>query len=93
MPWDALHSPGLLCFAIALGFLGLGALHMHDWRADEVSFSLQTPFLALEGTLRDIEPKELAAGNIVAAQWVVPAAFSAMALVMGMWCARNMALR
>lgn len=53
MPWDALHSHGLLCFAIALGFLGLGALHMHDWRADEVSFSLQTPFLALEGTLRD----------------------------------------
>jgi len=84
MPWGAPHGPGSLCIAVALCFLGMGALSMYDWRADEVSYRIQLPFLMLEGKLHDIEPKGPAG-----APWTMAAVFSSMAMAMGMWCTRR----
>jgi len=88
IPWGALSGPGSPCIAIALCFLGMGALSMYDWRADEVSYRIQLPFLVLEGTLQDVEPKG-PAGGADGAPWTMAAVFSSMAMAMGMWCTRR----
>ena len=92
MPWDTLRNSGSLCYAIALCLFVIAALNMYDWRADEISYSLQLPYFTLEGTLRDIEPKEFAIGDAIVAPWFLAVAFIALTVVMGMWCARHRAL-
>jgi len=88
IPWGALSGPGSPCIAIALCFLGMGAPGMHGWRADEVSYRIQLPFLVLEGTLQGVEPKG-PAGGADGAPWTMAAVFSSMAMAMGVWRARR----
>lgn len=88
MPWDALPSSVSLCFAIALGFFLISASYMYDWRVNEVSYAIKLPFVSLEGTAQDVEPKIPPIGDVAVATWIIVAMFAAMSLVMGMWCAR-----
>lgn len=92
MPWGVLDKPGSQCFTVALAFFALALLNMHDWQIDEVSYSLQLRIFTLEGTFRDIEPKELAIDDVVVSPWILAFVFIALTLVMGMWCARRRAL-
>ncbi|RNJ72828.1 MAG: hypothetical protein EB824_05420 [Thaumarchaeota archaeon S15] len=92
MPWDALNNSGPRCFAAALDFFAAALLNMCEWRADEASYRLQFENFTLEGTFRDIGPRELFIGDTMVTPWILALFFIVLTMIMGMWCARHTAL-
>ncbi|RNJ71691.1 MAG: hypothetical protein EB833_00210 [Thaumarchaeota archaeon S13] len=88
MSWGAFRNPNPLCFALAIAFLLIAASHVYEWRADELSYRLYLPYLELEGTLHDIEPRALPMLDVGTSSWVVAIAFIIVTLATAAFCGR-----
>ncbi|MDD9809978.1 MAG: hypothetical protein OXU25_09235, partial [Thaumarchaeota archaeon] len=74
---------------MALDFFAVALLNMCEWRADEASYIPQFENFALEGTFRDIGSREPFIGDTMVTPWILALFFIALAMIMGMWCARH----